>query len=173
MSKIAYTNKVNLITNPLIPAINKVQADDMNEIKASVNTLYDNVDLKAPLASPTFTGTVTLPSTTNLTTYSTSETIVGTWTDGKTIYKRAISGTTGAAAGDYVADISSWNVDKLISIKGHLTKGTLKLPIPFPNAVDATYLIFGYINGANFRMAYGSNVTSASFVVVLEYTKTA
>lgn len=73
MAKIAYSNKVTLNTNPEISITNKVQAADMNEIKTSVNTAYDNIDLKAPLASPTFTGTVVLPSTTSMGTVSNTE----------------------------------------------------------------------------------------------------
>ena len=42
MAKIQYTNKVNLNTNPQVPDKNKVSATDMNEIKQSVNDLYDN-----------------------------------------------------------------------------------------------------------------------------------
>lgn len=41
MAKITYTTKVDNQTSELA-AINKVTADDMNEIKTSVNALYDN-----------------------------------------------------------------------------------------------------------------------------------
>jgi hypothetical protein len=40
MAKINYTNKTSVIQNPL-PAINKVSDADMNEIKTSVNALYN------------------------------------------------------------------------------------------------------------------------------------
>lgn len=40
MAKITYTNKTSVIQNPL-PAINKVSDADMNEIKTSVNALYN------------------------------------------------------------------------------------------------------------------------------------
>jgi len=43
MAKITYTDKVDSITNPL-PAINKVVSADLNEIKTSVNALYDGQD---------------------------------------------------------------------------------------------------------------------------------
>lgn len=43
MAKITYTNKENLNTNSEIPDKNKVSANDMNEIKESVNNLYDNI----------------------------------------------------------------------------------------------------------------------------------
>lgn len=42
MSKIAYVNKVTAIVNNL-PEINKVTSENMNEVKASVNALYDEV----------------------------------------------------------------------------------------------------------------------------------
>jgi hypothetical protein len=42
MSKITYTDKVDNTVSAL-PAINKVAAADLNEIKESVNYLYDNV----------------------------------------------------------------------------------------------------------------------------------
>lgn len=42
MSKIAFTDKVDSVTNPN-PAINKVTAGNMNEIKVSVNDLYDSI----------------------------------------------------------------------------------------------------------------------------------
>ena len=40
MAKIAFDNKVTLINNP-VSNINKVRSEDMNEIKSSVNSLYD------------------------------------------------------------------------------------------------------------------------------------
>ena len=58
---IAYDDKVGLVTNPALD-VNKVTDDDMNEIKGVVNAnatdTQSQLDLKAPLASPTFTGTV-------------------------------------------------------------------------------------------------------------------
>lgn len=41
MTKISYTNKVDTVTNPSAEP-NKVTADDLNEIKSSVNSLYDS-----------------------------------------------------------------------------------------------------------------------------------
>lgn len=46
MAKIAYATKVDVITTGTA-AINKVRADDMNEIKTSVNALYDQDDVIA------------------------------------------------------------------------------------------------------------------------------
>ena len=43
MSKITYTNKVTLNENPNVADVNKVKADDLNEIKNVVNANDDNV----------------------------------------------------------------------------------------------------------------------------------
>ena len=43
MSKINYTNKVTLNENPNVADVNKVKADDLNEIKNVVNANDDNV----------------------------------------------------------------------------------------------------------------------------------
>ena len=43
MAKIQYDNKQKLIDNPALN-INKVTAEDMNEVKTSVNALYDNAN---------------------------------------------------------------------------------------------------------------------------------
>ena len=43
MAKITYDDKVALNEEPSVAAINKVSDNDMNEIKSSVNDLYDTV----------------------------------------------------------------------------------------------------------------------------------
>ena len=53
--------------------------------------------------------------------YSTDEKVVGTWIDGKPIYQKTVSikaptNTSGVA--DSNMDISSWNVDNMIELKG-------------------------------------------------------
>lgn len=45
MGKITYNDKVKINELPDVPAINKVQDVDMNEIKTSVNTIYDALGL--------------------------------------------------------------------------------------------------------------------------------
>jgi hypothetical protein len=45
MARITFTDKEDSITNPA-PAINKVVAADMNEIKTSVNSIYDTIGLQ-------------------------------------------------------------------------------------------------------------------------------
>lgn len=44
LNQITYSNKADLNSNPSVPATNKVQASDMNEIKTVVNACISQVD---------------------------------------------------------------------------------------------------------------------------------
>jgi hypothetical protein len=62
MAKITYTDKVTMNENADVPAINKVQASDMNEIKNVVNQNYDefltkNAATFGITSNQSFTGT--------------------------------------------------------------------------------------------------------------------
>lgn len=91
MSKITYTNKVALNENADIPNVNKVTDDDMNEIKAVVNNNDDIV--------------------TNATTYSTTETVVGTWMNNKPIYRKVYILSAIAGNNSYTLNPAPSNVD--------------------------------------------------------------
>jgi hypothetical protein len=56
MAKITYTNKTDNQTSAL-PAINKVTAADLNEIKTSVNAAYDKFGGFADYEDATTSGT--------------------------------------------------------------------------------------------------------------------
>lgn len=77
MSKITYANKVAINENPEISDINKVTDSDMNEIKAIVNNNDDElITINTKL--------------TNANTYSTTETVIGTWINNKPIYRKVV-----------------------------------------------------------------------------------
>ena len=98
MSKITYANKVAINENAEIPNINKVTDNDMNEIKTVVNNNDDElITINTEL--------------TNATTYSTTETVVGTWTDGKPIYRKII--IENVSNGVSSSDISNLNIKEI------------------------------------------------------------
>jgi len=72
MAKIAYTNKVTLNTSG-VAEINKVTAANMNEVKASVNALYDEFRYSTLAQFTTATSTTAYTGTTNptITAYTT------------------------------------------------------------------------------------------------------
>lgn len=70
---ITYSNKQAMGTQPSVPEVNKITDSNMNEIKSVVN---NNANFLS-----------------NNSTYSTTEQVVGTWIDGKPIYRKTIAYT--------------------------------------------------------------------------------
>ena len=98
-------------------------------------------------------------------TYSTTEQIVGVWTDGTTpVYEKVCTGTTD---GD-TAQVLVSGVDKVVSMTGHA--GVYSLPAPY---LDNNRRYIAVVVSNNDAKVYtmGSNYTGLSFEVVLRYTK--
>lgn len=93
MSKITYTNKVTLNSQPSIADENKVTSGDMNEIKTVVNNNDDNV---GDLTSLTTTNKTSIVNAINELKggeiYSTSEVKTNKkWINGKPIYRKVVN----------------------------------------------------------------------------------
>lgn len=103
LSKITYDTKVALDPQPGVANINKVSDSDMNEIKSVVNNAIDQIDTNATDIS-------------NIGAYSTTEVDTGKkWIDGKSIYRKCLTGTTptGSTSSTLitsVAKIISYNI---------------------------------------------------------------
>ena len=158
MSKITYANKVAINENSEIPDINKIKDTDMNEIKTVVNNNDDDlITINTKL--------------TNLITYSTTETVVGTWTDNKPLYRKVYienNPTTGAWA--YVNTDNTYNIK---TYKGFYQRTNNRLDALSVGREDAMPLICTIRNNQieyKIDSTYASGKISAYFI--LEYTKT-
>lgn len=109
MAKITYEDKVALNVNSDIANVNKCNATDLNEIKNVVNTNDDNTITNTNnIADNTANiGTLSNLNTTNKNNlvsavnevyqnniFSSNETIIGKWIDGKPLYRKTITFTT-------------------------------------------------------------------------------
>ena len=109
--------------------------------------------------------------------YSTTEKIVGCWTDGKPLYqKTVIYGILPNATSKSVAHSIS-NVDKITGIKGYLydssTYETSDIPTPVPGSNQWDIMVTA--NRTNITVVTASNyssLTSKTAYVTLQYTKT-
>lgn len=181
MAKITYKNKVALSPQPSISAENKVTDADMNEIKTSVNTLYDN---QGDLTSLTTTDKSNLVGAINELKdgeiNSTTEVKTNAvWTDGKPIYKKVIrstlpnlqpSGGASTADGNVAHGIS--NLGHVISINGTLDYvGTLYwFPVLSSNGKITT---IRYITSTNIVLRTSDSWQAGPPVeFIMEYTKT-
>lgn len=155
MSKITYTNKVAINENPEISDINKVTDNDMNEIKTVVNNNDDEL-----ITINTNIATITSYSTSN-------EIAVGTWIDGKTIYRKTFTGTL--SNGSIAHGLS--NVT-FVNSYGHFISGSgAFMPLPSLRIGAPDYSCGYYINATNIIFDKAANA-SGTVYVTLEYTKT-
>ena len=173
MAKITYANKVALNPQPSISEENKVTDTDMNEIKTSVNTLYDNQGDLSSLATTDKSSMVNaINELKNAETYSTSEIKTNkVWIDGKPIYSKVIIGTLPTT--NYSTFITIANLDTPISENILITMAdNSKLRLPFANLINNKYCDY-YIIGNNYYVHFSvDEYKSRPFVAIVEYTKT-
>lgn len=108
-------------------------------------------------------------------TESTSEQAVGTWTDGKTIYRKTYSGTYDSAANAVNNILTIPNVENIIDVKGYISDIDAKV------AIGSLHMVGSTIAAAPIVMVAGTNLlvrcytsTSGSnltYAVTLFYTK--
>lgn len=215
MAQITYTNKVALNENPEIADINKVTDDDMNEIKQVVNDNYNNT-IQITNTEPTDsdnkiwidTGEVgsavseitneyststglgySANYVNNLHTYSTTEQRIGTWIDGKPLYRITITGTLNTTNGvwkDFPLFTANY-IDNVVSMIGMIKIGSGNYgfwSIPFTRLTDSAFSNreYAYMNynksTANFSIvayhpnSYATVYSGKTFFATLEYTKT-
>ena len=114
-----------------------------------------------------------------LNTYSTTETRVGTWINGKPLYRTVIQFTTATTETALTIDVSSLNIDRLVKLDGTNGTNTDTRPINFFIMFGTTsYYVSARYTGASgsdpdrvlvqYSTAYGGLLS----YLILEYTKT-
>lgn len=101
--------------------------------------------------------------------YSTSEVRIGTWIDGKPLYRKVVTGDI-ATTSKTLASINS--MDKLISLTGMLNVPSgYKTKIPeYTNSTNFCALVLDTQNSP--LITIPSNFANSTFVIIEEYTKT-
>lgn len=104
-------------------------------------------------------------------TYSTTETRIGTWIDGKPIYRKVITGLkTPTNADTWTVKASISNVDTMVKLDGFFFGNdgrAMSLNFPQPSY----YSCVSFING-NIEIRVASNWVNKDCFVITEYTKT-
>lgn len=172
-SKITYDDKVSLTTSAL-PRANKCTDDDLNEIKEAVNNNADETDANT-------TGIENLQQIIeDKSTYSTTEKQIGTWIDGKPIYRKTFSGTYITNNTRSVVDLST-AIDTIVNCYGLYAPNSITPSVGFGQPMIN-------INGgidAYSQIRKNNDITTAifttpqstyqgregSYLITIEYTK--
>lgn len=161
VSTITYSDKTALNVNADIPDINKVKADDMNEIKSVVNNNASELN-----------------NLIDYTVYSTTEKVVGTWIDGKPLYEKTFTNTITINTNYVFGDLWGLDYDYLELYKQSYYKkisgGTYYwMPCFYANANDRAR---AYTRSSDQKIVvefYSSDtVTESKGVITIRYTKT-
>ena len=144
-----------------------LNAENLNQIQTnaenSINILQSNLN-------------TTNQNIENLTTYSTTEKVVGKWIDRKPLYEITLTGTK-TAAGDLIIDVSSLNIENFFFVGGSLKSNAgigYELSRSEPNGVWTRAQInddltsFHFTSVENLGIDYVTGVVTA----ILRYTKT-
>ena len=104
--------------------------------------------------------------------YSYNETPIGTWIDGKPIYRKSFNYT--ATTGEViVADLSSLNIDTVCHMYGNFKDGNALIEsIPFYLHSAYTVTPFYKLADKSLRLTVNISNLSGTGVVIIEYTKT-
>jgi hypothetical protein len=104
--------------------------------------------------------------------YTTSEKKIGTWIDGKPIYRKTID--FGELPNATLKSVSHQiaNLDKCIKIQGIATSPSNLIPLPYIWINNTTYDIVLYVDKAKVNIQTGINRTGLHGYVTLDYTKT-
>lgn len=98
--------------------------------------------------------------------YSTNETVIGTWIDGKPVYRKVIQFNPSKKQYEIEHNIA---IDNVITCKGWDGSNTLPVPIPsntsYGKSIYMTRTVVGFDCGANSPLP-------SSVICILEYTKT-
>lgn len=116
-----------------------------------------------------------IASFTNHERYSTSEQAIGTWIDGKVIYRKVISKTSGITTGNNTIAHGISNFNQLITAygAGYLNNMWQPLNRVVTDAITKYGTGIGDVNATNLLLQIGTSYTTRTSVyIVLEYTKT-
>lgn len=98
--------------------------------------------------------------------YSTKEQAIGTWIDGKPLYRKTIETTVNNQQQTISLDFS---IDKLKNVEGGLDNGNQVIPIGYN---DNTNYCCVFMQKSNKSLYYMSSWSSGTLYITLEYTKT-
>lgn len=172
MAQITYTDKVALNVDPSVANINKVTDADMNEIKSVVNTNDTNVGDITTLTTSNKSSVVSATNEINARfNFSTTEQVIGTWTDGSTWYRKVVSLGNLPSSGSKSTSHGISNLDKVINIYGFANTNTYKFPLPYTTNSNQSNISL-YASATNVIVEVGQDRSGFTGWAIMEYTKT-
>ena len=148
-----------------------LSAENLNQLQTNVETAIDGKISNTSGTSQTIGYSQEYVNNALLDVYSTTETRIGTWIDGKPLYRKVFTISSPQSSNTNYEDLSSLNTNKIIRLYGYYETPNGKFDIPFYDS-DSNYSVMFVSSGRLLRGRFGSASSITEAKVVLEYTKT-
>lgn len=110
----------------------------------------------------------------NLQNYSTEEQVIGTWIDGKPLYRRVLETANYLTTGEYTVLDNSFNLE-IVTIYGWILKPSTGYIVPYGSFMNtaSSYTCRVFFDGTNVKVQQNTNYQDGTFKarVIIEYTK--
>lgn len=103
--------------------------------------------------------------------YSTSEQVIGTWIDGKPLYRKTLMLSNPTLQADSSVGTGLTNVKRVVNMYGVTYNGTYSVPIVFYNSLATAYIQWVYYRYSDSALMYHFYWGTEAYIT-LEYTKT-
>lgn len=103
--------------------------------------------------------------------YSTTEKRIGTWENGKPLYRKVYSITNPAEINTNYEDLTSYDMETIVHLYGFYKNPTGTFGIPFYDS-DTNYSVMFVSSSKQLRGRFGIPANIIEAKVVIEYTKT-
>ena len=103
-------------------------------------------------------------------TYSTTEQKIGTWIDGKPIYRRSFAGNTGTSAQVVITSAYNNNTIRVVNAYGSIRTSSGGTNIG--SYVNGNYYSVLFIHSNELQLYFGSSLKSGTYMITIEFTKT-
>ena len=105
-------------------------------------------------------------------TYSTAEQKVGTWIDGKPIYRKVIQKDGIVSNNNNAVNHNISNFGTLVSARGYLFAQNQYYILPRPSAGNLSYYVELQVSSTQVKFPTGTNANFDYGLAIIEYTKT-
>lgn len=137
--------KINFINN-----VTKANADTFNTMQDNIEDAIDEAKLD---------------------TYSTTEQRIGTWIDGKPLYRKTYNLTTIPSSNTDLFDITGLSISRTVKLYGMLYTTAASFPMPLNDSSSNYTVIFLTKTAIRGRAVIGSGSFVSGWITI-EYTKT-
>lgn len=145
-------------------AVNLINSNDINVVQSDTDISLET--------NKTTLNTIIDSRINNYTTYSTSEKVIGTWINGKPLYRKVFNNISITSSNTDLVDTQSMGISEVTKIYGALSTSTGAIfPIPLTDSSSNFSVIFWSGYAIRGRASIGSG-TLVNCWVAIEYTKT-